>query len=154
MIVPLLALPDPASAIERVKQTGVQIRRARAWEVPAVQAFIVAQGFAPTWAPEMANGFARQPISVFVGERDTEIVGFAAYDCGPRGIAGPIGVAKGERTAGVAGALLLRTLTDMRAIGYVYAIIGAVGPAEFFERVCGAVLLPSAWPSYAGWEDT
>jgi hypothetical protein len=52
----------------------------------------------------------------------------------------------------VASALLLRTLADMRAVGYAYAIIGAVGPAEFYEQVCGAVLLPSAWPSYVTWQ--
>ncbi|MGE0542256.1 MAG: Clp protease N-terminal domain-containing protein [Dehalococcoidia bacterium] len=154
MLVPLLTLPDPGRAIARVQQAGVQIRRARAWESPAVQAFIVDQAFTATWSAETANGFARRPISVFVAERGGAIVGFAAYDCGPRGVAGPIGVARNERASGIAGALLLRALSGMRGIGYVYAIIGAVGPAEFFERVCGAVLLPSAWPSYVEWEDT
>ena len=119
-----------------------------------MQSFIAGQGFAQSWAPEAAIGFARLPISVFVAERDGAIVGFAAYDCGARGVAGPIGVARSGRSAGIGEALLLCTLTDMRAIGYIYAIIGAVGPAEFFERVCSAVLLPSAWPRYEGREDT
>ena len=154
MLVPLLALPDPRPAIERVTRAGVRIRRARAWESPAVQSFVGGQGFARSWAPEAANGFTRRPISVFVAERGGTIVGFAAYDCGPRGIAGPIGVAAGGRSAGAGAALLLRTLADMRATGYIYAIIGAVGPVEFFERACGAVLLPSAWPRYEEWEDT
>jgi N-acetylglutamate synthase-like GNAT family acetyltransferase len=148
MLVPLLALPDPAPAIARAARVGVRVRRARAWEGPALHSFITSQGFARTWAPESANAFARQPISVFLAERDGTIAGFAAYDCGLRGIFGPTGVAPAERASGVASALLLRTLADMRAAGYAYAIIGAVGPDEFYERACGAVLLPSAWPSY------
>lgn len=153
MLVPLLALPDPALAIERAAQAGVRVRRARAWEGPALHSFITAQGFARTWAPESANAFARQPISAFLAERDGTLAGFAAYDCGLRGIFGPTGVARAERASGVASALLLRTLADMRAAGYAYAIIGAVGPDEFYERVCGAVLLPSAWPSYVDWQE-
>jgi N-acetylglutamate synthase-like GNAT family acetyltransferase len=148
MLVPLLMLPDPAAAVERAAAAGVRVRRARAWEAPALQTFIAEQGFSRTWGPESGNGFARQPISVFLAERDRRIAGFAAYDCGRRGIFGPTGVAREERAGGVASALLLRTLADMRTIGYVYAIIGATGPAEFYERVCGAVLLPGDWPSY------
>lgn len=151
MLVPLLALPNPAPAIERAAAAGVTIRRARAWEAPALAAFIAAQGFWAGWVAESANAFARQPQSVFLALRDDAIAGFAAYDCGLRGIFGPTGVAREGRRSGVASALLLRTLSDMRSIGYAYAIIGAVGPAEFYERVCGAVLLPSAWPSYVDW---
>lgn len=154
MLVPLLALPDPAPAIERAGRSDVRIRRARAWEALAIQRFIADEGFDQRWPAEITNGFARRPVSVFVAEHGGTIVGFAAYDCGPRGIAGPIGVARSGRSAGAGAALLLRTLADMRAIGYIYAVIGAAGPAEFFERACGAVLLPSAWPSYVEWEDT
>lgn len=153
MLVPLLALPDAAPAVGQAARSGVRVRRARAWDSPALQTFITAQRFARTWVPEAANAFARQPISLFLAERQGAITGFAAYDCGLRGIFGPTGVAFEERAAGVASALLLRTLADMRAVGYAYAIIGAVGPAEFYERTCGAVLLPSAWPSYVDWQE-
>jgi hypothetical protein len=153
MLVPLLALPDPRAAVERAAAGGVIVRRARAWEAPRLRAFIEGERFSRNWAPESANAFGRQPIAVFLAERAGEIVGFAAYDCGLRGIFGPTGVARAERAGGVASALLLRTLADMRAIGYAYAIIGAVGPAEFYEQVCGAVLLPSAWPSYVTWQE-
>jgi hypothetical protein len=153
MLVPLLALPGPQPAIDRVRAAGISVRRARAWESPRLASFIEGEGFSPTWAPESANAFSRQPIAVFVAERGRDLVGFAAYNCGLRGIFGPTGVAQQERAGGVASALLLRTLADMRAVGYAYAIIGAVGPAEFYEQVCGAVLLPSAWPSYVTWQE-
>jgi hypothetical protein len=152
MLVPLLALPDPQPAIEKARAAGISVRRARAWESPRLASFIAGEHFSPTWAPESANAFGRQPIAVFLAERGGDLVGFAAYDCGLRGIFGPTGVAHKERAGGVASALLLRTLADMRAVGYAYAIIGAVGPAEFYEQVCGAVLLPSAWPSYVTWQ--
>jgi hypothetical protein len=29
----------------------------------------------------------------------------------------------------------------MREMGYGYAIIGGVGPAEFYEKVCGATVI-------------
>ena len=29
----------------------------------------------------------------------------------------------------------------MREMGYGYAIIGGVGPAEFYEKVCGAFVI-------------
>lgn len=67
--------------------------------------------------------------------RDEAISGVAAYDCAARGVFGPTGVARNERPAGIAAALLLQTLADMCTVGYIYAIIGAVGPAEFYERV-------------------
>jgi hypothetical protein len=152
MLVPLLMLPEPEPALERARLVSVTVRRAKVWEEPALRAFLAGERFARTWAPEAAVAFARQPAAVFLALRGERIVGFAAYDCGNRGIFGPTGVAREERRGGVATALLLRTLADMRAIGYVYAIIGAVGPAEFYERVAGAVLLPSAWPSYVSTE--
>ena len=34
----------------------------------------------------------------------------------------------------------------MRAEGYGYAIIGGVGPAQFYEKCVGAVLIPDSSP--------
>lgn len=147
MLVPLLALPDPADALRACTDAGIGIRRAKPWDAGPLRAFVEAH-FTRGWADETAAAFARVPASLFLADRDGDILGFAAYDCASRGIWGPTGVRQAARGGGIARALLLRSLADMRAIGYVYAIIGAVGPAEFYERTCNAVLLPSAWPSY------
>jgi len=32
----------------------------------------------------------------------------------------------------------------MREMGYAYAVIGGVGPAAFYEKVCGAFLIPGS----------
>lgn len=34
----------------------------------------------------------------------------------------------------------------MRDIGYAYAIIGGVGPAAFYEKTVGAILIPDSAP--------
>lgn len=34
----------------------------------------------------------------------------------------------------------------MRAAGYAYAIIGGVGPADFYARAVGAVEIPDSTP--------
>lgn len=38
------------------------------------------------------------------------------------------------------------SLTAMRDAGYGYAIIGGVGPAEFYRRTVGAIEIPDSNP--------
>ncbi len=38
----------------------------------------------------------------------------------------------------------------MAALGYAYAVIGGVGPAEFYEKVCGAFAIPGSERSIYG----
>ncbi len=147
MIVPLLALPDPAAAVARAEGMGVRVRRALPWDLSPARAF-AELWFTRGWADELACAWARVPISAFLALDGPEIVGFAAYDCTHPGVFGPTGVRPDRRRQGVGAALLLRCLHDMRARGYIYGIIGAVGPAAFYEKVCGALLLPEHWPSY------
>jgi hypothetical protein len=48
-------------------------------------------------------------------------------------------------------ALLLAVLHAQRAQGYAYAIIGGVGPAEFYARNVGAIPIAGSTPGiYAG----
>jgi predicted N-acetyltransferase YhbS len=147
MIVPLLALPDAAPVLARAAASGVTVRRAKAWELSAVRAFIE-QHFTRGWADEVTCAWGRTPLSAFLAVEGATMVGFAGYNCAHPGVFGPTGVRTDRRGCGVGAALLLRCLHDMRSIGYIYAIIGAVGPAPFYEKVCGAMLLPDEWPSY------
>ena len=43
-------------------------------------------------------------------------------------------------------ALLLRSLRAMRDEGYVYGIIGGIGPQKFYEKCVGAMLIPNSTP--------
>ena len=47
---------------------------------------------------------------------------------------------------GIGRALLLRSLAAMRAEGYAYAVIGGVGPQEFYKKCVGAMLIPDSVP--------
>jgi predicted N-acetyltransferase YhbS len=150
--VPLLALPDPALVMRRAEQSGVVVRRARAWELSAVRSFVEGN-FTRNWADEVSCAWGHLPLSAFVAEDSQGIVGFAGYNCAHPGVFGPTGVRADLRGSGIGGALLYRCLLDMKALGYIYAIIGAVDDARpFYEKACNAVALPAEWPSYVTYE--
>ena len=75
-----------------------------------------------------------------------DLVGFAAYECTRKDFFGPTGVIESERGRGLGRALLLASLWGLRELGYAYAVIGGVGPAEFYERAVGARLIPDSDP--------
>jgi predicted N-acetyltransferase YhbS len=74
------------------------------------------------------------------------VIGFAAYECTRRAFFGPTAVAEAHRGAGVGTALLLAALHGLAELGYVYGIIGGVGPAEFYAKAVGATLIPDSAP--------
>ena len=47
---------------------------------------------------------------------------------------------------GIGKALLIRSLVALRDEGYIYGIIGGVGPAEFYTKCVGASLIPNSTP--------
>jgi predicted N-acetyltransferase YhbS len=145
MLVNLLRLPPLEPPLEELRRAGVVVRRAQPWELTPVREFVT-HHFSRAWADETSSGFARQPVSVYIAARAGRVVGFAAYECTRRGFFGPTGVAEGERGGGVGTALLLACLWGLREMGYAYGIIGGVGPAEFYERAVGAVLIADGTP--------
>lgn len=109
--------------------------------------------FSATWASEARAALANRPITLFIATRGdpAELLGFGAYDATARGFVGPIGVLDSARRGGLGAALLLACLHDMRAMGYGYAVAGAVGAPDFFRRVAGAIDIPNSTPGiYAG----
>src|SRR4029434_4289418 len=122
----------------------VAIRRALAPERHAVLDWIRAH-FASSEA-EVETAFAQVPVNCFIAVRDGTILGFACYDVTCRNFFGPEGVAVGERGHGIGRALLLSALHAQRAQGYAYAIIGGVGPADFYVKTVGAIAIPESTP--------
>jgi GNAT superfamily N-acetyltransferase len=145
MLVNLLRLPPREEGAEELRRAGVVVRRARPWELTPVREF-VARNFGVGWADEITVGFARQPVSVYVALRGGRLAGFAAYECTRRNFFGPTGVAEAERGRGLGRALLLAALWALRDMGYAYAVIGGVGPADFYARAVGATLIPDSAP--------
>jgi hypothetical protein len=145
MLVRLYALPDPAAAIARAERSGVRIRRAEHQEREGLVTFVRA-AFGEGWVAECLAAFDRQPIGCFVAVRGDAIRGFACHDVTCRNFFGPAGVAPDDRGRGTGAALTLAALAAMRDAGYAYAIIGGVGPANFYARVAGAVPIEGSTP--------
>ena len=99
---------------------------------------------------EVETAFAQVPVTLFIAVRDDTILGFACYDVTCRNFFGPEGVAASERGRGIGRALLLSALHAQRALGYAYAIIGGVGPAEFYAKTVGAIAIPGSTPGIYG----
>jgi GNAT superfamily N-acetyltransferase len=140
LLVNLLKLP----ALEKVSDEFV-IHRPQPFELSIVRSFIT-ENFSAKWADEIAVGFARQPVSVFVASVDHQLIGFAGYECTRRAFFGPMGVVDTAQSKGVGKALLLASLWGLREMGYVYAIIGAAGPVSFYEKTVGAIVIPDSEP--------
>lgn len=145
MIVRLYDLPESAELYAEVAAKGVTLRRARAFEKHTVAEFARAN-FSPKWVSEVEVAMTRQPISCFIATREKEILGFACYETTQRGFFGPTGVSEAARGLGLGKALLFKALEGLRDIGYAYAIIGGVGPREFYAKNCGAIEIPGSDP--------
>ena len=144
MLVRLYDLPPAAEAVASLAVDGTIVRRALVPERPVVNRF-VATHFA-SWEAEVDVCFARQPVSCFVAVRGTELLGFACIDAIARGFFGPTGVPPAQRRRGIGRALLLVALEALRENGYAYAIIGGVGPAEFYARHANATPIAGSDP--------
>jgi predicted N-acetyltransferase YhbS len=145
MLVKLYELPDLAPAIQRQAEVGITIRRAIPPEMHIVTDW-VRQHFSNAWASETSVGFSRQPLSVFLAVEGDQLIGFACYDATHKNFFGPTGVAEEKRGRGTGAALLLACLHAMLADGYGYAIIGAAGPTEFYDKTVGAITIEDSWP--------
>jgi len=145
MLVRLYDLPDSTGLYEKVAANGVTLRRARAFEKHTVAAF-AKENFSAKWVSEVEVAMSRQPIACFIATRDKAILGFACYDTTQRGFFGPTGVSESARGLGLGKALLFKSLEALREIGYAYAIIGGVGPKEFYAKTCGAIEIPGSDP--------
>jgi predicted N-acetyltransferase YhbS len=149
-LVNLSVLASDPALDQRVAKAGVTIRRALAPEYELVTGW-VRRKFSPGWAGETAVAIMRQPPTCFLATREQKLVGFACHESIARGFFGPTGVDEAVRGQGIGHALLLASLLDLKTIGYAYAIIGDVGPSEFYERTVGATQIPNSEPGiYAG----
>lgn len=149
MLVKLYDLPMLEPALDAAARRGIAIRRALSLDKPAALAW-VGSAF-PTWATEVETAFFCMPVTCFIAQRENRMVGFACYDVTCRNFFGPTAVAEAERGHGIGRALLLSVLHAQKAQGYAYSIIGGVGPAEYYAKAVGAVLIEGSSPGiYAG----
>jgi predicted N-acetyltransferase YhbS len=145
LLVNLLKLPPLAPAVEGVAARGILVRRGNPYEQTPIRQFVEKE-FSMGWADEISVAYARQPVALFVATKGPRILGFAAYECTRRAFLGPMGVAKSAREKGIGNALLLAAMWGLYEMGYVYGIIGGVGPVEFYRKTVGAIEIPDSTP--------
>lgn len=127
-----------AALEERVGKVEATIRVALPPELHVIQGW-VRENFSEYWVSEVTVAMSHRPPGCLIAIVDGELVGFACYDATARGFFGPTGVAEGLRGKRIGLALLFHTLQAMKGRGYAYAIIGSVGPHEFYASAVGAV---------------
>src|SRR5712692_1563536 len=155
MLVKLYSLPETNDAAIRLRAEGIEVRRALAPEKFLVVQWVREQ-FNEYWASECEVAFARNPVACLVAVKVetrtdmprpvTTLLGFACYDATLKDFFGPTGVAPDARGRGIGKALLIAALQAMRAEGYGYAIIGGVGPTDFYTKAVGATLIEDSSP--------
>lgn len=145
MLVNLLKLPPLEPALAELDRRHIVIRRAQPFEISQVRLF-VEKNFSVSWADEISIGFAAKPVTVYIAIAEKELVGFAAYECTRRSFFGPTAVLEEMQGRGIGKALLLACLLGLRELGYVYGVIGAAGPVDFYEKAVGAIVIPDSEP--------
>ncbi|TDK41543.1 GNAT family N-acetyltransferase [Algoriphagus formosus] len=141
MLVRLIDLPSSLDIEKRLSnKEGIIFRRAIAPEKALVCDWVMEQ-FGAYWKSEVEVAFSRQPVSCWIAQRGNEILGFACYESTAKNFFGPTGTLESERGKGIGKVLLIKSLESLRELGYVYAIIGGVGPAEFYEKAVGATII-------------
>ncbi len=146
MLVKLYTLPELDDVLRQQHENGVDIRRALALEKHLVVEWVKKTFKNPFWTNECEIAFPRQPVSCFIAVEKGQIIGFACHDTTCKNFFGPTGVTEACRGRGTGKALLLACLHAMKAQGYAYAIIGWVGPTEFYSKIVSAVEIEDSEP--------
>ena len=133
MLVKLYNLPKNCKELEELSKT-ISFRRPLAAEKSIVNNWVKNE-FGDGWESEVDVSFSRKPITTF-----------ATYDAAYLNFLGPMGVKKSNRKKGLGKALLFLALNSMKEMGYAYAIIGGVGPAEFYEKTFDAKIIEGSDP--------
>lgn len=146
MLVKLYDLQDDWGFLTEQAKLGITIRKPIGPEKHLLVDW-VRENFEAVWASETDMALSNRPITCFVAVQDSQLIGFACYDATALGFFGPMAVAEACRGKGTGKALLLACLLDMKLKGYGYAIIGWIGPAEFYSKAIGAIEIPDSSPS-------
>lgn len=145
MLVSLLPIEPCTQLKAKLEAQGIAIRRAMTPDMYRILPWIERHSTLSAKG-EAAACFSRQPVSLFIATKNDMILGYACYDATCRDFFGPTEVLGEYQGMGIGRALLVEALLDMRNVGYAYAIIGGVGPKEFYRRCVGAVEIPDSTP--------
>ncbi len=140
MLVRLLELPDISMLEEKLLRENILIRR----PIPPEKSMVVSwvnEQFGVYWANEVDAAFSQLPVHCYIAQRQNEILGFACFETTAKNFFGPTGTLENMRGRGIGKVLLVKSLEAMKEMGYAYAIIGGVGPAEFYKNILNATII-------------
>jgi GNAT superfamily N-acetyltransferase len=149
MLVKLYNFQADTALLAQQETAGITIRKPLASEKHLITAW-VQQHFSAGWVSEVEIAITQRPPTCWIAVQSGQLLGFACYDAAALGYFGPMGIAPDHRGQGLGKALLHTTLRDMYGRGYGYAVIGFVGPVEFYTKTAGAILIPDSTPGL--WE--
>jgi len=145
LLVKLYQLPLNTDLLQKHRSQGILYRQPLGSETHLILDW-VSQRFSSGWVSEVSIALHQRPPRCLIAIQDGNLLGFACYDAAALGLFGPMGVDAAVRGLGIGTLLTQLALETMRLQGYAYAIIGWVGPAEFYQRVVGAMPIPDSFP--------
>jgi len=161
MLVKLYNLPEFSTHILELKKMGIEIRQAWPSEKRVIGSWVRDQ-FNDTWANEAEASLGQRPTTCYIAtQKDPDheptypydlpfetLLGFSCYDAIYKGMYGPVGVREDFRGYGIGKALLLATLQAMSLNRYAYAVIGWVGPIDFYTQTVNAIPIEGTEPGF------
>lgn len=147
MLVKLYELENDWSFIKEQENNGFSIRKPIGPEIKFIIDWVT-ERFGEGWGSEVSISLSNTPKSCFIAMQSNRLVGFACYDATALGLFGPTGIDESFRGKGIGTALLFACLLDMKLKGYQYAVIGGVGPTQFYEKTVGAKIIEGSSPGF------
>lgn len=140
MLVRLMELPDVSEKENQLGTENIIFRR----PIPPEKSFVcdwVMDHFGQYWKNETEAAFSQLPVNCFIAQKDNDILGFACFESTAKNFFGPTGTLENMRGKGIGKVLLVKSLLALKEMGYAYAIIGGVGPADFYKNTVNATLI-------------
>jgi GNAT superfamily N-acetyltransferase len=140
MLVRLMELPDISEKEHQLAQENILFKK----PIPPEKSFVcdwVMEHFGQYWKNETEAAFSQLPVNCYIAQRGNEILGFACFESTAKNFFGPTGTLESMRGKGIGKILLIKSLQAMKEIGYAYAIIGGIGPADFYKNTVNAVII-------------
>ncbi|MFD2203442.1 GNAT family N-acetyltransferase [Shivajiella indica] len=140
MLVRLIDLPDISDLEMNLGKDNIMFRK----PIPPEKSFVmdwVKNHFGQYWMNEVDAAFSYLPVRCFIAQQENDILGFACFESTSKNFFGPTGTLDSMRGKGIGKVLLVKSLQSLREMGYAYAIIGGVGPVDFYKNTVNAVVI-------------
>jgi GNAT superfamily N-acetyltransferase len=101
----------------------------------------------PAWEYEVSFSYKAKQPQVFIALHNDKVVGFSCFNTTAEGWFGPIGVDPQHRKVGLGKILLLKSLKELKNLGYKKSVIPWISPSslKFYVSTCNARISRCFW---------